>query len=347
MVNTLGVVRQRIHQRVPSTSPAQMKNQTSSAPNSVHPVIKLQQQFGNRHVMRQLVDSSHLNTNGPFIQRDGAHSSNNSKPEPTSSVATKPPLKEVTVPIPQQHPITSLPSTVGTEGQTPAAPEQAKIRIPINFDYQLLPPELKVRLLDEFNITAKVTEANLQWQHDRVKLGLNYEYGETLSGQGSYRAQPGTFSGKASYDPSTSSARFGLGFDRDRLHIGGYATTRGEYGAELSYGMKPLPDPDELENTVRTGEQSARNVVRDLPAAADPTKLPNILKAHKKDFSDIGDAISPIVDLAKRDTTHIDWGFYFRFSKGPYHPSGPYQPYFQQFEGQDEYRGEAGVVGHF
>lgn len=348
MVNSFDVAGQRIHKHVSSTAHAQMKNQTPVMSNSTHPVVELQQQFGNRYVMRQLADRSHFNTNRSSIQRNGsANSSNNAKPKSANLATTKPPLKEATVPIPQQHPVKSSPPIVGGDGQTAVAPEQAKIRIPINFDYHLLPPELKVRLLDEFSITTKVTETKLQWQHNKLKLGLSYEHGEALSAQGSYGSDFGTLSGKASYKPDKSSARFDLGFEQGKFRADAYGTTGGEYGVGLSYGMKPLPNPDKFEESVRKGEQSARNILNNLPEATDLTKLPAVLKTHKKDFEQIGKAVSPIVDLAERDTSHIDWGFYLRFSKGPYQPSELYRPYFQQFEGQDEYKVEGGVGVRF
>lgn len=347
MLNSTNGIRQRIEKRLPLTSRTRAQCQTAVASASTHPLLGLQQQFGNKHVMRLLADRSRFNGNSAMIQRGDINSPGNSEAKPSNPSAAEPPLKEATVPIPPQHPVKASSPTVGTGGDAPVVPDQAKIRIPINFDFHLLPPELQIRLLDEFSLTAKVTQANLQWQRDRLNLGLNYEYGGALSGLGSYRSDFGLFSGKASYVPGAASARFDLGFNRDRFHAGAYATTGGEYGAGLSYGMKPLPNPDELEKSVRAGEQGARNVLNDLPNAADPTQLPDTLKTHKEDFKNIGGAVSPIMDLAKRDTSHIDWGFYLRFSKGPYQPSELYKPYFQQFEGQDEYKVGAGIVGRF
>ena len=167
-MNSLKVVGQRIDKRASSTKHVQMKAQVPVALASLPHLVKLQQQFGNRHVMRKLAERSYSNANSSFVQRDDTNAPVSSEPDPTSADATKPSLKEATVPIPPQHPVKTASST---GGETAIAPEKAKIRVPINFDYHLLPPEIQIRLLDEFSLTAKVTGANLQWQRERLKLG--------------------------------------------------------------------------------------------------------------------------------------------------------------------------------
>lgn len=281
-------------------------------------VARIGQVQGNQHLQRVVQLSREQNNSTlPFIQRDEDETA---QPVPQSLK-----MREVTVPVPEEQRQRVAPpaGTEATEPQTepPPVPQQARIRIPIDLDFNLLPPELKIQLLEEFNFTATVTAAQFAWQQDRLQLGLNYDYGGAITGTARYKADFGALSGSASYDPTNNTGTFGAGFRRGAWQAGATANTAGAVGGQLSFGaaLPPLAGP--FSESIMAGEQSGRHLLGSVPSLLDdPARAPELLNAHEGDIENVSKAaknIGQLIDLQNKDTGGINWGFYLRFARTP------------------------------
>jgi len=280
---------------------------------------------GNRHLGRVMGALKRS-----VVQREGDEPSNQ-ETEPAEANPSQPQnMTETTVPVPEeqrsqvaeagetaaQPPETTPPTSGEQAAQPPPVPEQAKIRIPVELNFDLLPPELKIRLFNELNFTATVTAARLAWEHNRLKLGMDYSYGGPLSGTARYQTGVGTLSGAASYDPSSGVGSFGAGFHQGAWRAGAGGNTTGAFNASLSYGRQLPPMADAFGTSMMAGEQGMRNLLGTVPGILDdPATAPSVLGEHSSDIEAVSGAaknVGRLIDLSKQDTSHINWGFYIR-----------------------------------
>jgi len=248
-------------------------------------------------------------------------------------------MTEKTVPVPAEHKekvdkatgggeaAKAAPTGEGKKGEPkaeekpPPVPDEAKVKAPVDFKFELLPPELQIKFLEDFKFTATVTAARLAWHKSRYGLGLGYEYGGPLSLTGSVGTGAGKFSGSAAFDPGAMSGTFGLGWSYKRWNASLGATTGGKFSGGLKYGAALPPMYTDLSSSMYGGEAGMRGLMGAVPGVlSDPATLPGAIGAHGEDIGAVGKAakdIGKVADLTKRDPKKIDWGFYFRITGGP------------------------------
>jgi hypothetical protein len=303
----------------------------ATRPFSPTHLLQLQQTLGNTAVQRLI------------IQRD-----DDNAPLPQG----EPEMTDATVPVPQQQQEqaqqaahNAAPTAEGEQEQPPPAPEEAQIRVPVQFNFELLPPELQIRLLEEFNFTATVTAARLAWQRERFRLRLGYDYGGAITAEGRGETDVGTFSGRVGYDPGseagslgfgyqsragafsatggynfgTGAGTMGLGYEYGRFRAGLTGSTAGELGGNISFGAA-LP-PIDLAPSIYAAEASGQAMLGSVPGVLDdPATLPGVISGHSTDISNVGTAVRDlgrVADLRPHGARDIDWGFYLRARGSP------------------------------
>jgi hypothetical protein len=305
---------------------------------------QLQRTYGNAYVQRLVAGLSGRSRPAPIIQReDGEQPPGGSQP---GGAATE--MAETTVPVPDEQrsrvETATQPVVQAANGEAPGGaaqpaggeasaapapqaaepppvPAEAKIRAPVQFNFSMLPPELQIRLLDEFNFTATVTAARLQWARERLTLGLGYSYGGALTGSASYRAGGATFSSQLGYEPGAGvgSLSGGVRYGQFGASLGG--TTQGGFSAGLTFGAALPPMPMDFTQSMITGEAGARNLLLAVPGLlSDPFNAPTIIGAHGEDISAVSGAASNIgrvIDLSKKDPNRVEWGFYINATRAP------------------------------
>ncbi len=319
--------------RVRGGQPKDMAGVAGSRPFSPPHLLQLQRTVGNTAVQRLI------------IQRDDEQTATTASPE-------EPEMQDTTVPVPQQQQTqaqqaanSAAPTPEGEQEQPPAVPNQAQIRAPVQFRFEWLPPELQIRLLEEYSFTATVTQARLAWQRERFRLRLGYNYGGAITADARGETDVGTFSGSASYDPSNQEGRlgagyqsgignfsatggynfgtgigtFGLGYRHDHWRAGLTGSTDGSVGANLSFGAA-LP-PMSFAQSIYDAETSGRNMLGSIPGIVnDPATLPGAISGHSEDISNISTAVrnlGRVADLRPHGARPIDWGFYLNASRSP------------------------------
>ncbi len=297
-------------------------------------LLQLQRTIGNTAVQRLI------------IQRDDETDA----ATPTTEGETE--MTDATVPVPQeqqeqaeQAANSATQEAEGEQEQPPPVPDSVQIRTPVQFNFELLPPEFQMRLLEEFNFTATVTNARLAWQREQFRLRLGYDYGGAITADARGETGAGTFSGSASYDPGsedgrlgfgyqsgadrfsatggynfgTGIGRMGLGYQHGRFRAGLTGSTDGQVGGNLSFGAA-LP-PMDLAPSINAAEGSGRAMLGSVPGVLnDPATLPGVISGHSGDIDNIGTAarnLGRVADLRPHGARPIDWGFYFRIAGSP------------------------------
>ncbi|HBB35202.1 MAG TPA: hypothetical protein DDZ80_00175 [Cyanobacteria bacterium UBA8803] len=130
----------------------------------------------------------------------------------------------------------------------------------VNFDYNLLPPKMKLSL-GQFNLGANTSSAQLGYGQGPWNAQLGYNYGSDIFAGGSY----GDFSGKFGFNPGTEV--FSLGGSYNQFNFGANAGLNGSVGLNLGYGSPLLPMPNQLGEKIYAGEAGLRGIVSGLPGA--------------------------------------------------------------------------------
>jgi hypothetical protein len=306
-----------------------LPNERNARPLRQAAVLQMQQSHGNAAVQRLLAGR---------IQREGE---GEGQPTPAAEGQAQPTeFRETTVPVPEAQQAAAQAAGeqaaaesgatggVRPEGpepapaaETPPVPQEARVRIPIQLDFDLLPPELKIRLLEELNFTATVSSAQLQWQRRRFSLGLSYDYGGAITGSGRVNTGVGTFTGSAAFDPGNTTGSFRAGWRRGQWRVGAGVNTRGSASAQVGYGAELPPMPDQLGQHMTAAEAGGRNLLNAVPGVlSDPRTLPGVISERGEDIEAISQAaedIGRIADLRRQDSNQINWGFYIRAAAGP------------------------------
>ncbi len=295
-------------------------------------ILRMQQQQGNMAVQRFLFNKSR-----PSIQRDNGDDTPGSDAETDETQeGAQEEMEERTVPIPQEQraqlenppeassetaPAAENQPAGGEQAEEPPVPEEATVRIPVRLNFELLPPELQIQILESLNITATVTQAQIQWRNQQLRLSLGYNYGGDITAGANVDTGGGTLSAGLGYDPGSNVGRANLGYRTGQWRVGMQGNTQGRFGASLSYGAALPPMPGPLTESMMAGEAGARNLMGAVPGILDdPATLPGAISEHGDDIDAVSDAVSNlrrVIDLRQQDPSRINWGFYLRFAASP------------------------------
>lgn len=325
--------------QVPPLQETQLVDQTNLLTNTKLPVAQRQALVrqigntnGNKHVT-QLVSA--LPKHKLLIQRTPPdnHTEENSASENAQSSLSE--LEEQIIPIPEsaKSPLQNNSGSLNqpAAAEDPCIPEKARVHAPPKFQFELLPPELQLRFLDDFNFTATVTAARLAWQQEQLRLSLGYEYGNAITTGADYQLGAATLSGQIGIDPSEGQVQAGLGYKRGLWSTAVNGDMAGAFDATLSYGQQYPPMAPKFGDSMVAGEKGFRNTLRDVPNVLDdPAELPDFLTRHsqapenengkpeKSNFDKMGTAaenLGRVVDLRNQTPSRINWGFFLRFTR--------------------------------
>lgn len=175
-----------------------------------------------------------------------------------------------------------------------------------DFDFELLPPELQLRL-GGLMLHADTSEAELRFTNNLVRYRLGYSYGGDLY----FGAREGGFSSRLGVNPSTGGMSLGLSEGRFRFGTS-FNPFSGGFGFNLGYGSPLLPMPGDLSSSVYGGWGGASGILGGLPGFTDPFSF---YRANEENVDAVMGAVRALRPLA--DPERRSFGAGLRFTYNP------------------------------
>ena len=191
-----------------------------------------------------------------------------------------------------------VPSATEATPAEPPLPDQVEVMAPDGFEFELLPPEARLRLLGELNITATLSAVSLIWQRRQLQLGLSMGYGGSVTGSASYDTDMGPLSAQAGYEPAGEVDDFRLGARPPGLGPDSSTDIGDIFSLDLSLGLPPLPMADKFSESMNDAGQS----LPDLPS-----------EDAIDEIGEAGENIGALFERTQPEEPQVNWGVYLRF----------------------------------
>jgi hypothetical protein len=175
-----------------------------------------------------------------------------------------------------------------------------------DIDFDLLPPELKVKLW-LLSLDADTSKVNLAVNPGKFVMNIGYSYGEGIETSFLVRR----FTAKAGFNPSSGGVDLGLVF-RGFKFSASTNISKPSLGLGFSYGSALLPFPAQLGSTFTSAAGGLQNVVGDLSAA--PNNPLSWYNLHSDDVDAIGNAVKLGQQIAKSATDKNRFGVGLRLN---------------------------------
>ncbi len=197
-----------------------------------------------------------------------------------------------------------------------------------SFDFEYLPPEMKLRLW-RIVLDAKLTSSELSYIYDKAKVTGGYSYGSDVYLGGTF----GDFSSRAGFDPSTYKTSLDFGYDK--FKIGGtfepssykssvkfgydqyglstsFDPSTRSFGFGFNYGVPLLPMPWDLSAKVYQGAGGLEDAITTFGTPSNPFTW---YGEHKESVSDVIGAVKSLMPLSDVKSGDIGAGLQFSYNK--------------------------------
>lgn len=173
------------------------------------------------------------------------------------------------------------------------------------FDYELLPPELKFTL-GNWMLESNTGSTELQFTHGLFKYSFGYKYGSELTAG---LKTPG-FGTSLGVNPD--SLETSLGISSGAFKFGGSLNPEtGSAGVNLGYGSPLQPMPWELQDTVMGGWSGMGSALQGFGSMQDPISF---YQSHKGDINSVMKAVKAVQKSTDEESYSFGAGLKFKYN---------------------------------
>ena len=207
------------------------------------------------------------------------------------------------------HELTHVIQQSEDSGRSAVAPaiqrEESKSNEWFSFNFDMLPPELKLRL-GSFMLKTNTGSTELSFTKELMKTYAGYSYGGDLYLGGNAHG----VSSRLGFNPSSTQLSLGLGYDKYKFGATANPTT-GSFGLGLNYGAPLLPMPGDLSAGVYKGEAGAESMLRNFGPVGNPMDMYN---RHSDSIDSIIGAVKSLAPVAKAEPGSFGAGLQFSYN---------------------------------
>ena len=174
-----------------------------------------------------------------------------------------------------------------------------------DFDFDLLPPDLKLRV-GGLMLHADTGAAELRFAHNLVRYRLGYSYGSDIY----LGSSSGRFGSRLGFNPSAGSLSLGLSHGDFRFGSS-LSPGSGGVGFNLGFGAPLLPMPDALSGSIAKGWGGASGILGGLSDFSDPLSF---YRSQEENIDAVMGAVKAVTPLAASKNRRFGAGLRFTYN---------------------------------